>query len=121
MPEAARLLRPGGRLVFLGNHTLLQLCAPDELAPAGDRLLRLVAPGMVTVALLFTVPVIMPPGANAKSAVVVDPVGGDAAGFPNDPDYGLQWNFNSPFGIDAPGAWSAGSSGTTCRRDRLQL
>jgi SAM-dependent methyltransferase len=40
IPEAVRLLRPGGRLVFLGNHTLLQLCAPDELAPAGDRLLR---------------------------------------------------------------------------------
>jgi len=40
IPEAARLLRPGGRLVFLGNHTLLQLCAPDALAPAGDRLLR---------------------------------------------------------------------------------
>jgi SAM-dependent methyltransferase len=40
VPEAARLLRPGGRLVFLGNHTLLQLCAPDELAPASDRLLR---------------------------------------------------------------------------------
>ena len=40
VPEAARLLRPGGRLVFLGNHTLLQLCAPDVLAPAGDRLLR---------------------------------------------------------------------------------
>src|SRR5918993_66195 len=38
--EAARLLRPGGRLVFLGNHTLLQLCAPEVLAPAGDRLLR---------------------------------------------------------------------------------
>ena len=40
IPEAARLLRPDGRLVFLGNHTLLLLCAPDELAPAGDRLLR---------------------------------------------------------------------------------
>ncbi|HST66681.1 MAG TPA: methyltransferase domain-containing protein, partial [Mycobacteriales bacterium] len=42
IPEAARLLRPGGRLVFLGNHTLLQLCAPDTEAvqPAGDRLLR---------------------------------------------------------------------------------
>ena len=40
VPEAARLLRPGGRLVFLGNHTLLQLCAPEVLAPAGDRLLR---------------------------------------------------------------------------------
>jgi SAM-dependent methyltransferase len=40
VPEAARLLRPGGRLAFLGNHTFLQLCAPDLLAPAGDRLLR---------------------------------------------------------------------------------
>jgi SAM-dependent methyltransferase len=40
VPEAARLLRPGGRLVFLGNHTLLQLCTPEALGPAGDRLLR---------------------------------------------------------------------------------
>lgn len=40
IPEAARLLRPGGRLVFLGNHTLLQLCAPDSDEPAGDRLVR---------------------------------------------------------------------------------
>jgi SAM-dependent methyltransferase len=42
IPEAARLLRPGGRLVFLGNHTLLMLCAPDteEVEPPGDRLLR---------------------------------------------------------------------------------
>jgi SAM-dependent methyltransferase len=30
IPEAARLLRPGGELVFLGNSTLLMLCAPDE-------------------------------------------------------------------------------------------
>jgi SAM-dependent methyltransferase len=37
--EAARLLRPGGRLVFLRNSTLLILCAPDE-GPAGERLLR---------------------------------------------------------------------------------
>lgn len=42
VPEAARLLRPGGRLVFLGNHTLLQLCQVDteEVRPAGDRLER---------------------------------------------------------------------------------
>ena len=40
IPEAARLLRPGGRLVFLGNHTLLQLCAPDADVPVGDRLVR---------------------------------------------------------------------------------
>jgi SAM-dependent methyltransferase len=37
--EAARLLRPGGRLVFLCNSTLVILCAPDE-GPAEVRLLR---------------------------------------------------------------------------------
>jgi SAM-dependent methyltransferase len=30
IPEAARLLRPGGQLVFLGNSSLLMLCVPDE-------------------------------------------------------------------------------------------
>ena len=41
IPEAARLLRPGGRLIFLGNSTLMMLCAPDEDGlPAGDRLVR---------------------------------------------------------------------------------
>jgi SAM-dependent methyltransferase len=30
IPEAARLLRPGGELVVLGNSTLLVLCAPDD-------------------------------------------------------------------------------------------
>jgi SAM-dependent methyltransferase len=41
IPEAARLLRPGGELIFLGNSTLLMLCAPDdENVPATDRLLR---------------------------------------------------------------------------------
>jgi SAM-dependent methyltransferase len=41
IPEAARLLRPGGRLIFLVNGVLLMLCAPDEeQAPATDRLLR---------------------------------------------------------------------------------
>ncbi|MDT4989189.1 MAG: hypothetical protein QOI74_3283 [Micromonosporaceae bacterium] len=39
VPEAARLLRPGGRLVFLCNSTLLMLCEPD-VGVAGDRLLR---------------------------------------------------------------------------------
>jgi SAM-dependent methyltransferase len=29
IPEAARLLRPGGRLIFLGNGTLLTLTVPD--------------------------------------------------------------------------------------------
>jgi SAM-dependent methyltransferase len=41
IPEAARLLRPGGELIFLGNATLLMLCVPDEEGDAaGDRLLR---------------------------------------------------------------------------------
>jgi len=41
IPEAARVLRPGGRLVFLGNGALLMLCLPDEPdGAAGDRLLR---------------------------------------------------------------------------------
>lgn len=41
IPEAARLLRPGGRLHFLVNAPLLMLCMPDaEDVPAGDRLLR---------------------------------------------------------------------------------
>jgi SAM-dependent methyltransferase len=39
--EAARLLRPGGRLTFLTNHVLSYLCSPDlETEPVGDRLLR---------------------------------------------------------------------------------
>jgi SAM-dependent methyltransferase len=40
IPEAARLLRPGGELVFLRNGVLFSLCAPDRDEPAGDRLLR---------------------------------------------------------------------------------
>jgi SAM-dependent methyltransferase len=41
IPEAARLLRPGGELVFLGNSSLLMLCVPDvDGVPAEDRLLR---------------------------------------------------------------------------------
>jgi ubiquinone/menaquinone biosynthesis C-methylase UbiE len=39
VPEAARLLRPGGRLVFLRNSTLVILCSTDEM-PAGDRLVQ---------------------------------------------------------------------------------
>ena len=42
IPEAARLLRPGGQLILLGNGTLLMLCVPELAAddPATDRLLR---------------------------------------------------------------------------------
>lgn len=41
IPEAARLLRPGGELVFLGNSALLMLCVPDEDgAPAEAELRR---------------------------------------------------------------------------------
>ena len=41
VPEAARLLRPGGRLAFLVNSFLLMLCMPAEDGVAAtDRLLR---------------------------------------------------------------------------------
>jgi SAM-dependent methyltransferase len=41
VPEAARLLRPGGELIFLANSALLTLCVPEEDdVPAGERLLR---------------------------------------------------------------------------------
>jgi SAM-dependent methyltransferase len=42
IPEAARLLRPGGDLVFLGNGAILILCEPDVEAdgPAGTNLIR---------------------------------------------------------------------------------
>ena len=39
LPEAARLLRPGGLLIFLRNSTLSMLCAPDE-GPVGIELVR---------------------------------------------------------------------------------
>ena len=39
VPEAARLLRPGGKLVFLRNSTLVILCSPDE-GSAEERLVR---------------------------------------------------------------------------------
>jgi SAM-dependent methyltransferase len=41
IPEAARLLRPGGELVFLVNAPMAILCGhDDETIPNGDRLLR---------------------------------------------------------------------------------
>jgi len=41
VPEAARLLRPGGRLIFLTNSYLMHLCMPPEdNVAATDRLLR---------------------------------------------------------------------------------
>mgnify|MGYP003111889343 FL=1 len=33
IPEAARLLKPGGRLHFLGNHPLVLLCTPPDGSP----------------------------------------------------------------------------------------
>jgi SAM-dependent methyltransferase len=40
IPEAARLLRPGGELIFLRTGVLFSLCAPDSQDPAGDQLVR---------------------------------------------------------------------------------
>jgi SAM-dependent methyltransferase len=41
IPEAARLLRPGGELVFLAGSIFTILCGPDdETIPVGDQLLR---------------------------------------------------------------------------------
>jgi SAM-dependent methyltransferase len=41
IPEAARVLKPGGELTFLGNSSLLMLCVPDhDGEPAGPELLR---------------------------------------------------------------------------------
>lgn len=40
LPEAARILRPGGRLVFLTNSVLAAMCVPEDGGFAGIRLLR---------------------------------------------------------------------------------
>jgi len=40
IPEAARVLRPGGQLAFLANAALVMLCSPDTPEPVGDRLVR---------------------------------------------------------------------------------
>src|SRR4029077_17427404 len=39
LAEASRLLRPGGRLVFLTNSVLVVLCSPDE-GTAAEQLMR---------------------------------------------------------------------------------
>jgi len=40
VPEAHRLLRPGGRLVFMGNHPIMALCTPLSGGDAGFSLER---------------------------------------------------------------------------------
>ncbi len=40
IPETARVLRPGGRLVFLGNSTQLMLAMPDDDGPATTSMQR---------------------------------------------------------------------------------
>ncbi|HSI96829.1 MAG TPA: class I SAM-dependent methyltransferase, partial [Gaiellaceae bacterium] len=40
LPEAHRLLRPNGRLIFIVNGALLMVCTPADGSRAGDRLVR---------------------------------------------------------------------------------
>ena len=40
IPEAARLVRSGGQLIFLRNSTLVELCTAPDAEAAGDRLSR---------------------------------------------------------------------------------
>ena len=40
IPEAARVLRPNGELLFLGNSTLLMLCTPDGPETPAEPMLR---------------------------------------------------------------------------------
>ena len=40
IPEAARLLRPGGRLLFLTSSVIRLLCSPDDEEVIGERLRR---------------------------------------------------------------------------------
>ncbi len=40
LPEASRLLRPGGLLVFLTHSPIVMLCIPDLDGPTGDRMVR---------------------------------------------------------------------------------
>lgn len=41
VPEAARVLKPGGRLVFLTNSLFVAICSPDdEQQPSTERMLR---------------------------------------------------------------------------------
>lgn len=40
IPEAHRLLKPGGRLVFLGNHPLTSSCTPWDGGPVTTNLIR---------------------------------------------------------------------------------
>jgi SAM-dependent methyltransferase len=40
LPEAHRILRPGGLLVFITNSPLLMTCTPDDGGPVGEQLVR---------------------------------------------------------------------------------
>ena len=40
LPEAYRLLRPEGRLIFFTNSALMLTCTPPDGGTAGDRLVR---------------------------------------------------------------------------------
>jgi SAM-dependent methyltransferase len=40
LPEAHRMLRPGGQLIFFTNSAILMACTPLDGSPADDRLVR---------------------------------------------------------------------------------
>ncbi len=40
LPEAERVLRPDGRLIFITNSPVLMACTPNDGGPAEDRLIR---------------------------------------------------------------------------------
>jgi SAM-dependent methyltransferase len=54
VPEAARLLRPGGQLVFLTNSLLMTLCMPPEEGVAATERLLCPAFGLNKLIAAFT-------------------------------------------------------------------
>ena len=105
IPEAARLLRPGGQLIFLINGVLLTLCTPEDAAPdtpASDRLERPYfglhrldwADGSVTFTLGYGdwIRVLRANGFEVEDLIEVQPPAGATTSFPIvTPEWARQW------------------------------